>query len=89
LVTPYIVLAINIFQPTGWLWIAMALSGVVMVSAAGYKTCDELGLNRHTAVLFPLGAVIMAAIMVNSMFHVLVRKQTEWRGRIYPVEKDL
>ena len=84
-VTPYILLAINIFEKTGWLWIGLALAGVVMVSAAACKTCDELGLHRNTSVLFPLGAVIMAAIMANSMFHTLVRKKTEWRGRVYPV----
>jgi chlorobactene glucosyltransferase len=84
LLTPYIVLAVNIFLQTGWLWIGMALAGVVMVTAAAYKTCDELGLHRNTAALFPLGAVVMAAIMLNSMLYTLVRKKTEWRGRIYP-----
>ncbi|MBC8282997.1 MAG: glycosyltransferase [Nitrospinae bacterium] len=85
LLTPYIVLAMNIFENTGWFWIGMALAGVVLVSSAAWKTCDELGLSRNTAALFPLGAVIMAAIMTNSMFHTLVRKKTKWRGRVYPV----
>lgn len=85
LLTPYIILAINIFQQTGWVWIGLSVAGVIMVSAAGYKTCDELGLNRNTAALFPLGAVIMAAIMANSMFHALVRRKTQWRGRAYPI----
>jgi chlorobactene glucosyltransferase len=84
LLTPYIILALNIFLQTGWLWIGMALAGVVMVTAAAYKTCDELGLHRNTSALFPLGAVVMAAIMLNSMLYTLVRKKTEWRGRIYP-----
>ncbi len=86
LLTPYIVLAMNIYWQTGWLWVGMALAGVVMVSAAGYKTCDELGLHRNTACLFPIGALVFAAIMANSMFHTLVRSQTEWRGRVYPVK---
>jgi chlorobactene glucosyltransferase len=85
LLTPYIVLALNIFLQTGWLWVGMAIAGVVMVTAAAYKTCDELGLHRNTSALFPLGAIVMAAIMLNSMLHTLVRKKTEWRGRIYPV----
>ena len=84
--TPYIILAINIFEQIGWLWIGMAMVGVVLVSAAAYKTCDEMGLHRNNAVLFPLGALVMAAIMANSMFHTLVRKKTKWRGRIYPVK---
>ena len=84
LLTPYLILAANIFLQTGWLWIGMALAGVVMVTAAAYKTCDELGLHRNTSALFPIGAVVMAAIMLNSMLYTLVRKKTEWRGRIYP-----
>ncbi len=84
LLTPYIILALNIFLQTGWVWIGMALAGVVMVTAAAYKTCDELGLHRNNAALFPIGAIVMAAVMLNSMLHTLVRKKTEWRGRIYP-----
>ncbi len=84
--TPYIILAINIFEQIGWLWIGMALVGVVLVSAAAYKTCDEMELNRNNAVLFPMGALVMAAIMANSMFHTLVRKKTKWRGRVYSVK---
>jgi hypothetical protein len=30
-----------------------------------------------------LGALIMTAIMINSMIHILVRGQAEWRGRTY------
>jgi chlorobactene glucosyltransferase len=84
LLTPYIVLAMNIFLQTGWLWIGMALAGVVMVTAAAYKTCDELGLHRNTAALFPIGTIVMAAIMLNSILYTLILKKTEWRGRIYP-----
>ncbi len=84
--TPYIILAINIFEQIGWLWIVMALVGVVLVSAAFYKTCDEMELQRNNAVLFPIGALVMAAIMANSMFHTLVRKKTKWRGRVYSVK---
>ena len=84
--TPYIILAINIFEQIGWLWIGMAVVGVVLVSAAAYKTCDEMELHRNNAVLFPMGALIMAAIMANSMFHTLVRKKTKWRGRVYSVK---
>ena len=84
--TPYIILAINIFKQSGWLWIVMALVGVVLVSAAFYKTCDEMELHRNNAILFPMGALVMAAIMANSMFHTLVRKKTKWRGRVYSVK---
>ena len=86
LFTPYIILAINIFEQIGWFWIGLAMASVVLVSAAAYKTCDELGLHRNAAALFPLGALVMAAIMANSMFQTLVRKKTEWRGRVYSVK---
>jgi len=87
LFTPYIVLAINIFEQNGWLWIGASLLGVALVSAASYKTCDEMGLQRINAIFFPFGALVMAAIMANSMFHTLVRKRTQWRGRVYPVKR--
>ena len=85
ILTPYIILVVNIFEGTGWFWIGTALFGAVLVTTACCKMCDELRLKRNTAVLFPLGALIMTAIMVNSMFHTLVRKTTQWRGRVYPV----
>jgi chlorobactene glucosyltransferase len=84
LLTPYLILAWNVMIGTGILWTGLALFGVLMVSAATIKTCDELGLNRINACLFPIGAVVMAAIMMNSMIQVLVFSRTEWRGRVYP-----
>ena len=84
--TPYIILAINIFEHIGWLWVGMALLGVVLVSAAACKTCDEMGLQRKNAVFFPIGALLMSAIMANSMFHTRIRKKTTWRGRVYSVK---
>ncbi len=84
LLTPHLVLGWNVVAGTGWLWTGLSLFGVSMVSAASIKTCDELGLNRINACLFPIGAVVMAAIMINSMIQVLVFSRTEWRGRYYP-----
>ncbi len=84
LLTPYLVLGWNVLAGTGGFWIGLSLFGVSMVSAATIKTCDELGLKRINACLFPIGAVVMAAIMMNSMIQVLVFSRTEWRGRVYP-----
>ena len=81
-----IILTVNIIERTGWFWIGTALFGVVLVAMACCKTCDELKLKRNTAVLFPFGALIMAGIMANSMFQTLVRKKTQWRGRVYPID---
>ena len=85
LLTPYLILGWNVVAGTGALWQGLSLLGVVMVSAATIKTCDELGLQRKNACLFPIGAVVMAAIMLNSMIQTLVFSRTEWRGRVYPV----
>lgn len=84
LLTPYLILIWNVMAGTGVLWTGLALIGALMVSAAAIKTCDELGLDRINACLFPIGAVVMAAIMMNSMIQVLVFSRTEWRGRVYP-----
>jgi chlorobactene glucosyltransferase len=84
--TPYLIFGWNVVVGSGLLWIGISLFGVTMVSAATIKTCDELGLARINACLFPIGAVVMGGIMINSMIQVLVFARTEWRGRIYSVE---
>ena len=85
-ITPYLVLIWNLVEGTGLVWIGLSLFGVSMVSAAKIKTCDEMGLNRLNACLFPIGAVVMAVIMLNSMVQTLFFSRTEWRGRVYSVE---
>jgi chlorobactene glucosyltransferase len=84
--TPYMIFGWNVVVGSGLLWIGVSLFGVTMVSAATIKTCDELGLARINACLFPIGALVMAAIMINSMIQVLIFSRTEWRGRVYSVE---
>ncbi len=83
LVTPYLVLLWNILEGTGILWTGVALVALLMVLTASIHLCDELRLQRWNAFLFPLGAFVMSAIMVNSMLQVLIKKETEWRGRKY------
>ncbi len=83
LVTPTLVLFWNILEGTGILWTGFALLSLLMTLTASVHLCDELRLQRRNAFLFPLGAFMMSAIMVNSMFQVLVKRQTVWRGRKY------
>jgi chlorobactene glucosyltransferase len=83
---PYLMLVWNVMAGADLLWVGLSLFGVCMVSAATVKTCDELGLSRINACLFPIGAMVMAAIMINSMIQTLVFSRTEWRGRVYSVE---
>ncbi|GJL77753.1 MAG: glycosyl hydrolase [Nitrospinaceae bacterium] len=84
LVTPNLVLLWNIFEATGIIASGMALISFLMMAGTSIHLCDEIRLERWNAFLFPLGAFIMTAIMLNSMFQVLFNKQTEWRGRNYP-----
>lgn len=83
LVTPWLVLFGNILAETGILWAGIAFVALGMTLTASIHLCDELCLQRRNAFLFPLGAFVMSAIMVNSMLQVLVKKETEWRGRKY------
>ncbi len=83
LVTPWLVLFWNVWQGTGILLTGTALVALLMTLTASFHLCEELRLQRRNAFLFPIGAFVMSAIMVNSMFQVLVKRQTEWRGRKY------
>jgi len=84
LVTPYLVLFWNILDETGILWTGTALAALLMMLSASFHLCGEIQLKRWNAFLFPVGAFIMAAIMLNSMIQILIKRQTEWRGRNYP-----
>ena len=83
MVTPWLVVAYHVGMGLGLGWQAMALAGLGMVLITEWALCHELNLKKRYALLFPLGALVMAAIMINSMIHVLYRGQAEWRGRTY------
>lgn len=85
LVTPYLVFGMNAATASGFFWIGVSLVAWAAMIAASWVFCGELGLSRWNAFLFPLGAVIMIGIMLNSMRHILVKGQTEWRGRKYTI----
>ena len=59
------------------------LAGLALVLVTQATLCYELKLQQRYALLFPLGALVMAAIMINSMLHMLLRGHAEWRGRTY------
>jgi chlorobactene glucosyltransferase len=84
LVTPYLVLLGNILSGSGILLTGTAFIALLMTLSASFHLCDEIQLSRWNAFLFPMGAFIMAAIMLNSMTQILIKRQTEWRGRNYP-----
>jgi len=82
-VTPWLVAGVHLWLGSGLEWQAMALAGLGLVLIAELTLCHELNLEKRYALLFPLGALVMAAIMINSMIHVLFKGQAEWRGRTY------
>lgn len=82
-VTPWLMAAYHLWTGSGLVWQAMVLAGLGLVLITKWTLCHELNLGKRYALLFPLGALVMAAIMINSMIHILYRGQAEWRGRTY------
>jgi len=82
-VTPWLMVVVHLWMGSGLGWQVMALAGLGLVLITKLTLCHELNLEKRYALLFPLGALVMAAIMINSMIHILYRGQTEWRGRTY------
>jgi len=83
LLTPYIVVMVNFWMGAGSVCVGISLLGLVLSLATGLGLCYELGLEAKNVFLLPLGAILMVAIMLNSMFHTLFLGRTEWRGRMY------
>jgi chlorobactene glucosyltransferase len=82
-VTPWLMVGVHLWVGSGLGWQMMALAGLGMVLITKMALCHELHLEKRYALLFPLGALVMAVIMINSMIHVLYRGQSVWRGRTY------
>ncbi|MDH3257150.1 MAG: glycosyl transferase, partial [Nitrospinota bacterium] len=82
-VTPWLMAGVHLWRGSGPGWQAVALAGLGVVLITKLTLCHELNLEKRYALLFPLGALVMSAIMINSMIQVLFRGQAEWRGRIY------
>jgi hypothetical protein len=81
--TPYLVVISNLLEGNGWIWTGISMVGLVMTLVAGMVLCHQLDLDKRSVFLFPLGVLVMSAIMINSMVQVIFLGQTEWRGRIY------
>ena len=79
--TPYLILFYNFSAGGSITSIAFALLGLMLVMITGARLCKELRISVWPLFLFPLGAVVMVMIMINSMMQVLIKGQTDWRGR--------
>ena len=80
-VTPYLVLFYN--AVSGGLFQILALAAFLLTLITGTTLCGELRLEKKYVFLFPLGALVMSAVMLNSMIQILFKGRTEWRGRFY------
>ena len=81
--TPYIVVLCNLWMGVGLEWVCISLFGLALSLIAGLGLCRELALERKNVILFPLGAIVMVVIMLNSMVQTFLLGRTEWRGRTY------
>ena len=83
LITPWLIAGYHVWWQTGPVWISISLLGLCLVLFSGTFLCHELRLPKSNVFLFPLGALVMSAVMINSMVHILFGKRAEWRGRTY------
>ena len=83
LLTPYLVVIGNLWVGSGWMWTGVSLFGLLLTLITGAALCHQLNLEKRTVFLFPLGALMMSAIMLNSMAQIVFLGHVEWRGRTY------
>ncbi len=83
LVTPWALLFYNLMTGASvWLLLLSGL-GILLLLMTELSLCHELDLEKYNVLWFPLGAFVMCGIFLNSMFYVLVRGKSHWRGRVY------
>ncbi len=83
LVTPYLVAGYHLAAGSGWILSGLSFAGLALVWITGAGLCDQLNLNPATQFLFPVGGLVTAAIIINSMLFILRTGTSEWRGRSY------
>ena len=79
----YLVFFYNLFLAESWIWTTISTVTSLLVWITGAKLCEELRLHSSNVITFPLGAIVMAGIILNSMVQSVFLGVTEWRGRVY------
>jgi len=79
---PYFLMGANIYLGGEWT-LVLSFCSLLLVLATSIGLAIELKLNPLYTLIFPLGAIMMVAIMLDSMFQVVILKRSEWRGRVY------
>ncbi len=82
-ITPYLMVMASWMNGSGIISQALSLVSLLIVWSVYIVLCKELRLSMINNFLFPLGALVFSAIMINSMARVLITGKTEWRGRNY------
>ncbi len=81
---PYILAGVNYYMEAEVWMMGLSFCSLFLALATSVGLATELKLNPMYALIFPLGAVMVAGIMLDSMFQIAIRKRSEWRGRVYP-----
>ena len=81
--TPWVMVGVHAAIDSGWVLQSLSGIGLLLALFTEMSLCEELQLEKRYAFLFPLGAVILSAILINSMWQILFRGRSEWRGRTY------
>ena len=82
-VTPYLMFMASWVNGSGFFSQSLSLASLLIVWAVNIVLCKELRLSMLNIFIFPLGALVFSAIMLNSMAQILLTGKTEWRGRKY------
>lgn len=82
-ITPWLVLIFHAAADSeAWLQ-SLATVALLVMLFSEVSLCEELGMSGWNVWLLPLGGVVVSGILINSMIHVLFKKQSMWRGRRY------
>ena len=85
-VTPYWVFILDLMRGTGLS--VLSFTALFLSLMTGIGLCGELQLEKRYVFLFPLGALVMSALMINSMVQALFKGRGEWRGRSCLLPED-
>lgn len=80
--TPWLIFFYNLMAGRQFL---LSFAALLLVLITGIHLCEELRLEKRNVLLFPLGAIVMSVVMLNSMLQILLKGRAEWRGRHYPL----
>lgn len=80
--TPWLIFFYNLTAGRQFL---LSFAALLLVLITGIHLCEELRLEKRNVLLFPLGAIVMSVVMLNSMLQILLKGRAEWRGRHYPL----